>query len=106
MLRRSTERSRAIHGRERRLPTPVGTPSGAPARLCRRYVLEKAAKAAKEKLGVSVEIIDLRTLLPWDTETVFNSVRFNSAPPQRAAWAIHPSGWPLVRRGSALAAQC
>jgi hypothetical protein len=72
-------------------------------------VLEKAAKAAKEKLGVSVEIIDLRTLLPWDTETVFNSVRFSSAPPQRAGWAIHPSIHPagrLVRRGSALAAQC
>ena len=71
------------------------------ARLCRRYVLEKAAKAAKEKLGVSVEIIDLRTLLPWDTETVFNSVRFvrrYGAPDGRSCR-------PLVRRSSASAAR-
>lgn len=36
-------------------------------------VAAKAADAAAE-LGISVEVIDLRTLLPWDTETVFNSV--------------------------------
>lgn len=29
---------------------------------------------AKE-LGISVEIIDLRTILPWDRETVINSVK-------------------------------
>ena len=27
-----------------------------------------------EKLGISCEVIDLRTLLPWDEETVINSV--------------------------------
>lgn len=36
-------------------------------------VAMKAADMA-EAIGVSVEIIDLRTLLPWDTEAVFNSV--------------------------------
>lgn len=36
-------------------------------------VAAKAADMAAEQ-GISVEIIDLRTLLPWDTETVFNSV--------------------------------
>lgn len=28
-----------------------------------------------EKEGISVEIIDLRTILPWDEETVLNSVK-------------------------------
>jgi 2-oxoisovalerate dehydrogenase E1 component beta subunit len=36
-------------------------------------IIEQAAeKAAKD--GVSCEIIDLRTILPWDIETVVNSV--------------------------------
>jgi 2-oxoisovalerate dehydrogenase E1 component beta subunit len=30
---------------------------------------------AKEKEGVSCEIIDLRTIYPWDEETVINSVK-------------------------------
>jgi 2-oxoisovalerate dehydrogenase E1 component beta subunit len=33
-----------------------------------------AATRAKE-LGISVEIIDLRTILPWDEETVINSIK-------------------------------
>lgn len=33
-----------------------------------------AATMAAEK-GISVEIIDLRTILPWDEETVINSVK-------------------------------
>ena len=36
-------------------------------------VLAKAAEAA-EKLGISCELIDLRTLLPWDREMVVKSV--------------------------------
>jgi 2-oxoisovalerate dehydrogenase E1 component beta subunit len=32
-----------------------------------------AALAAKE--GISVEIIDLRTISPWDEETVINSIK-------------------------------
>ncbi|TGZ80371.1 branched chain alpha-keto acid dehydrogenase E1 subunit beta [Ascodesmis nigricans] len=38
------------------------------------YTVEQAALHAEEKLGVSVEIIDLRTLKPWDKETVTQSV--------------------------------
>lgn len=38
------------------------------------YVLEKAIKAA-EDIGISCELIDLRTILPWDVETVVNSVK-------------------------------
>lgn len=32
------------------------------------------AAALAEKEGISCEIIDLRTILPWDVETVVNSV--------------------------------
>lgn len=38
------------------------------------YVLEKAVKAA-EDIGINCELIDLRTILPWDVETVVNSVK-------------------------------
>ena len=34
-----------------------------------------AAQMAKEEMGVSIEIIDLRTILPWDEETIINSVK-------------------------------
>jgi len=37
-------------------------------------VLSKAADLAQEQLKVSCEVIDLRTILPWDRETVFESV--------------------------------
>ena len=36
-------------------------------------VLEKACNLAEEQ-GVSCELIDLKTLLPWDVDTVFESV--------------------------------
>lgn len=34
------------------------------------HVLLEVAKIAQETLGVSCEVIDLRTILPWDTETI------------------------------------
>jgi 2-oxoisovalerate dehydrogenase E1 component beta subunit len=37
-------------------------------------VLKKVAQTAQDELGVSCEVIDLRTLLPWDQDTVINSV--------------------------------
>lgn len=37
-------------------------------------VLKNACSLAKEQLGVSCELIDLRTVLPWDEETVIKSV--------------------------------
>lgn len=36
--------------------------------------LKKAAKLAKEKLGVSCEVIDLQTIYPYDLETLEKSV--------------------------------
>jgi len=38
------------------------------------YTAEEAAARAAEQDGTSVEIIDLRTLVPWDTEAVLASV--------------------------------
>jgi 2-oxoisovalerate dehydrogenase E1 component beta subunit len=37
-----------------------------------------AAEAAKQLDGVSVEVVDLRTVMPWDKETVLESVRKTS----------------------------
>ncbi|KAK8879971.1 2-oxoisovalerate dehydrogenase subunit beta mitochondrial [Apiospora arundinis] len=39
------------------------------------YTCSAAIQKAEEDLGVSIELIDLRTLYPWDKETVFNSVK-------------------------------
>ncbi|RKP12365.1 thiamine diphosphate-binding protein [Piptocephalis cylindrospora] len=40
------------------------------------YALENAIQLAEKRLGgVSCELIDLRTILPWDVETVCNSVK-------------------------------
>uniref|UniRef100_A0A674GFX8 3-methyl-2-oxobutanoate dehydrogenase (2-methylpropanoyl-transferring) n=1 Tax=Taeniopygia guttata TaxID=59729 RepID=A0A674GFX8_TAEGU len=38
------------------------------------HVIKEVAAMAQEKLGVSCEVIDLRTILPWDTETICKSV--------------------------------
>ncbi|XP_053143020.1 2-oxoisovalerate dehydrogenase subunit beta, mitochondrial isoform X3 [Hemicordylus capensis] len=38
------------------------------------HVIKEVAVMAQEKLGVSCEIIDLKTILPWDAETVCKSV--------------------------------
>jgi len=34
-----------------------------------------AVALAEKEAGVSCEIIDLRTVFPWDEETVFNSIK-------------------------------
>lgn len=36
------------------------------------HVLREVANMAQEKLNVSCEVIDLRTILPWDEETVIS----------------------------------
>ena len=38
------------------------------------HVLREVANMAREQLGVSCEVIDLRTIVPWDEETVCESV--------------------------------
>ena len=39
------------------------------------HVMREVAQLAQEKLGVSCEVIDLVSILPWDQETVFESVK-------------------------------
>ena len=39
------------------------------------HVLREVAQLAQEKLGVSCEVIDMVTILPWDEETVFESAK-------------------------------
>lgn len=41
------------------------------------FMVQRSIEAARkvEGKGISIEVIDLRTLNPWDKETVFNSVR-------------------------------
>uniref|UniRef100_G3SJN6 2-oxoisovalerate dehydrogenase subunit beta, mitochondrial n=1 Tax=Gorilla gorilla gorilla TaxID=9595 RepID=G3SJN6_GORGO len=38
------------------------------------HVIREVASMAKEKLGVSCEVIDLRTIIPWDVDTICKSV--------------------------------
>ena len=38
------------------------------------HVLKEVADLAQEKLGISCEVIDLVSILPWDRDTVFKSV--------------------------------
>ncbi|KAI8635604.1 2-oxoisovalerate dehydrogenase beta subunit [Xylariaceae sp. FL1651] len=39
------------------------------------YTCQAALQKAERDLGISVELIDLRTVYPWDRETVFKSVQ-------------------------------
>lgn len=39
------------------------------------YNCMSAIKRAEEDFGISVELVDLRTIYPWDKQTVFESVR-------------------------------
>lgn len=38
-------------------------------------VLREASKMAEQQLGVSCEIVDLRTIIPWDEQTIAESVQ-------------------------------
>uniref|UniRef100_F6XV06 2-oxoisovalerate dehydrogenase subunit beta, mitochondrial n=1 Tax=Monodelphis domestica TaxID=13616 RepID=F6XV06_MONDO len=38
------------------------------------HVIKEVANMAQEKLGVSCEVIDLKTILPWDVDTICKSV--------------------------------
>ncbi|KAJ1503636.1 hypothetical protein HMI54_005193 [Coelomomyces lativittatus] len=42
---------------------------------CQIYVLEKAIEWVREKLNIQCELIDLKTIAPWDEETVIKSVQ-------------------------------
>lgn len=43
------------------------------------HVMREVANMAQEKLGVSCEVIDLQTILPWDTETVCKVTKMHTS---------------------------
>ena len=40
------------------------------------HVVKEVAQIVKEKMNVSCEVIDLRTIVPWDYETICNVMRY------------------------------
>lgn len=51
-------------------PYPIGTDVTLVGYGAQIQVLRQALKEAENQLGVSCELIDLRTILPWDVDTV------------------------------------
>ena len=49
---------------------PVGSDVTLVGYGAQMQVLRSAIAMAKDELGVSCELIDLRTIVPWDVETV------------------------------------
>ncbi|XP_074847082.1 2-oxoisovalerate dehydrogenase subunit beta, mitochondrial isoform X2 [Carettochelys insculpta] len=47
------------------------------------HVIKEVANMAQEKLGVSCEVIDLKTILPWDTEAVCKATSTLDHPTRR-----------------------
>ena len=43
--------------------------------LHQKYFAGEVSQMAQERLGVSCEVIDMVSILPWDKETVVNSVK-------------------------------
>jgi len=44
-------------------------------KVCLIFIWDGLIKKFQERLGVSCEVIDLVTILPWDCETIFESVK-------------------------------
>jgi len=64
--------------------------------LCVRHALEAAAALAE--MGISAEVIDLRSIRPLDTETILNSVRKTNR------LVTIEEGWPFSGIGSEISA--
>ena len=53
-------------------PTPSGSDVTVVGYGAQIQTLREASRLARAELGVACELIDLRTLLPWDVDTVAN----------------------------------
>lgn len=53
------------------------------------HVLRDVCKMAKDQLGVNCELIDLRTILPWDEETVIKVVNHSQFLDSYSLYPIH-----------------
>lgn len=64
--------------------------------------MREVAIMAQEKLGVSCELIDLQTILPWDVETVCKVTEMHVFPINMVAWArlhLHTTVWTASSEG-------
>ncbi|XP_077668869.1 2-oxoisovalerate dehydrogenase subunit beta, mitochondrial isoform X2 [Eretmochelys imbricata] len=63
------------------------------------HVIREVATMAQEKLGVSCEVIDLKTILPWDTEAVCKVSGPDLVLKYVVVWALRHLWWKVYLEG-------
>ena len=65
---------------------PVGSDVTLVGYGAQMQVLRSASTMAKDELGVSCELIDLRTIIPWDVDTIAQVICLASCTKLGVAW--------------------